>query len=80
MYHTANIISSTKLSFSTSQDRTEKGLYINKERYFEELDAPKGKHIIWFDNAGHMIPFEEPIEYSKALIHRVLKETYESQQ
>jgi len=49
------------------------------ERYFEQLDAPKGKYIVWFDDAGHMIPFEKPIEYSKALIHTVLKETYEPQ-
>ena len=45
------------------------------ERYYRALDAPRGKHFIWFENAAHMIPYEAPDEYADALIHRVLKET-----
>jgi len=45
-------------------------------RYFEMLEAPAGKQIVWFENAGHMIPHEASKEYSDALIRRVLKETY----
>jgi len=45
------------------------------ERYYRALDAPRGKHLIWFENAAHMIPYEVPHEYADALIHRVLEET-----
>jgi pimeloyl-ACP methyl ester carboxylesterase len=45
------------------------------ERYYRTLDAPRGKHLIWFENAAHMLPYEVPDEYADALIHRVLKET-----
>jgi pimeloyl-ACP methyl ester carboxylesterase len=47
------------------------------ERYYRALDAPRGKHFIWFENAAHMIPYEASDEYAHALIHRVLKETRE---
>ena len=46
------------------------------ERYYQMLDAPKGKHLIWFEESGHMIPFEEPEKYADMLINKVLKETY----
>jgi pimeloyl-ACP methyl ester carboxylesterase len=45
------------------------------ERYYRALDAPRGKHFIWFENAAHMIPYEVPGEYARALIDRVLAET-----
>jgi pimeloyl-ACP methyl ester carboxylesterase len=45
------------------------------ERYFQALDAPRGKHFIWFEDAAHMLPYEAAEEYADALIHRVLKET-----
>ena len=44
------------------------------ERYYQQLDAPRGKKIIWFENSGHMIPYEEPEKYSDELL-RVLNET-----
>jgi pimeloyl-ACP methyl ester carboxylesterase len=47
------------------------------ERYFEELDAPEGKQLIWFEEAGHMIPYESPEEYQAQLIDTVLKETFD---
>lgn len=47
------------------------------ERYYKALDAPQGKHLIWFENAAHMLPYEVPDEYADALVNRVLKETSE---
>jgi pimeloyl-ACP methyl ester carboxylesterase len=44
------------------------------ERYYQQLDAPQGKQLVWFENSGHMIPYEEPEEYCDELL-RVLKET-----
>ncbi len=46
------------------------------ERYYEQLEAPKGKQLIWFENAAHMIPYESSEEYANTLINKVLKETY----
>jgi pimeloyl-ACP methyl ester carboxylesterase len=45
------------------------------ERYYQALDAPRGKHFIWFEGAGHMLPYEVPDEYARALVDRVLEET-----
>jgi pimeloyl-ACP methyl ester carboxylesterase len=44
------------------------------ERYYQQLDAPRGKQLIWFENSGHMIPYEEPEKYCAELL-RVLQET-----
>jgi len=44
------------------------------ERYFQQLDAPRGKHLVWFENSGHMVPYEEPEKYCDEL-QRVLAET-----
>lgn len=44
------------------------------ERYYQQLDAPQGKQLVWFENSGHMIPYEEPEKYCDELL-RVLKET-----
>lgn len=45
------------------------------ERYYRALEAPRGKHFIWFEDAAHMLPYEVPDQYADALINRVLKET-----
>ena len=45
-------------------------------QYYEQLDAPKGKQVVWFEDCAHMIPFEAPDEYSEMLIDKVLAETY----
>jgi pimeloyl-ACP methyl ester carboxylesterase len=45
------------------------------ERYYRALEAPRGKHFIWFEDAAHMLPYEVPDQYADALIDRVLKET-----
>ena len=46
------------------------------ERYCEELEAPQGKQIVWFEKSAHMIPYEEPEKYCDMLINKVRKETY----
>lgn len=45
-------------------------------RYYEQLDAPKGKQIVWFEGCAHAIQLEAPEEYSRMLIDMVLAETY----
>jgi len=44
------------------------------ERYFRELEAPAGKRLVWFEEAGHMIPYEAPTEFMRELV-RVRDET-----
>ncbi len=44
------------------------------QRYFEKLEAPRGKQLIWFENSGHWPQFEEPEKY-RAALRRVLDET-----
>ena len=45
------------------------------EEYLEFVKAPH-KEIIWFEEAAHMIPFEEPEKFIDVLFHNVLEETY----
>jgi pimeloyl-ACP methyl ester carboxylesterase len=35
------------------------------EQYFTALDAPNGKHLIWFENSGHWPHLEEPERFSE---------------
>jgi pimeloyl-ACP methyl ester carboxylesterase len=37
------------------------------ERYFDALEAPKGKQLIWFDNSSHWPQLEEPNRYRRAM-------------
>jgi pimeloyl-ACP methyl ester carboxylesterase len=46
------------------------------EEYFEMLAAPKGKHLIWFENSGHTPFLEEPDRYAEIMVSRVLRETF----
>ena len=38
------------------------------ERYFEALDAPRGKRLIWFENSGHWPHLEEPDHFQDNLV------------
>lgn len=38
------------------------------ERYFNALDAPRGKHLIWFDHSGHWPHLEQPHDYQRELL------------
>ena len=44
------------------------------QRYFDILDAPRGKQIVWFEESGHWPHFEESEKYRATLIHQVLPE------
>ena len=46
------------------------------EEYYEQLDAPKGKHLIWFENAAHMPEFEDPERFYRIMVDSVLAQTY----
>ncbi|MDQ3546941.1 MAG: hypothetical protein M3429_10585 [Verrucomicrobiota bacterium] len=35
---------------------------------FDELDAPRGKRIVWFEQSGHWPHFEEPLKYEEQLL------------
>jgi proline iminopeptidase len=45
------------------------------QRYYQELSAPKGKTLIWFEHSAHVPPAEEPDKFYETLVNTVLKET-----
>jgi pimeloyl-ACP methyl ester carboxylesterase len=38
------------------------------EAYYQKVDAPAGKHLVWFENSAHDIFLDEP----KRLVQEVL--------
>ena len=46
------------------------------EQYYNELEAPEGKRMYWFENAAHMPEFEEPEHFHSIMIDSVLAQTY----
>ncbi len=47
---------------------------VTAAHYCDELVAPRGKHLIWFENSNHWPQFEEPDKY-RAMMRRVLVDT-----
>jgi pimeloyl-ACP methyl ester carboxylesterase len=45
------------------------------QRYFQALDAPHGKKLIWFENSGHWPHLREPDKYRNVLVTTVLRES-----
>lgn len=45
------------------------------QKYFDSLDAPRGKRLIWFEDSGHWPHFEEPAKYRRELVDVVLQKT-----
>lgn len=43
------------------------------EKYYKVLPAPH-KELIWFENAAHWIPFEEPEKFNKMVVEKLLHE------
>src|SRR5262249_52286884 len=39
-------------------------------QYFDTIDAPH-KELVWFEDSGHFLPFEEPAKFNATLIDRV---------
>jgi pimeloyl-ACP methyl ester carboxylesterase len=46
------------------------------EKFYDNLDAEKGKKLIIFENSGHMPMIEEKEKYQELLINVVLKESH----
>ncbi len=46
------------------------------KQFHDSLDAPRGKHFIWFDNSAHTPEFEEPEEFHRIMIDSVLAQTH----
>ncbi len=38
------------------------------EQYYQALQAPQGKHFIWFDESAHMPQYEEPVKFREILL------------
>jgi pimeloyl-ACP methyl ester carboxylesterase len=49
------------------------------EDYYNLLDAPKGKSLIWFDDSAHSPCLEEPVRFGEVMVTRVLAETLAAQ-
>ena len=45
------------------------------QRYFEAVDAPRGKQLVWFEESAHWPHFAESQKYRDVLANTVLKET-----
>ena len=45
------------------------------ERYYEALEAPQGKELVWFEDSAHVTDVEEPEMFDQEML-RVLHETY----
>jgi pimeloyl-ACP methyl ester carboxylesterase len=48
------------------------------ERYYEALEAPRGKELVWFEHSAHVPQTEEPGKFEREML-RVLRETYSSE-
>ena len=46
------------------------------ELYYNELEAPEGKSLIWFDNAAHLPEFEAPDLFYQVMVDSVLAQTF----
>jgi pimeloyl-ACP methyl ester carboxylesterase len=57
--------------FLGRHDRTVTASAPLAERYFERLDAPKGKQLIGFENSGHWPQLEEPEKFCTAVINEL---------
>jgi hypothetical protein len=45
------------------------------ERYYETLEAPQGKELVWFEDSAH-VTYAEEAEISDQEMLRALHETY----
>jgi pimeloyl-ACP methyl ester carboxylesterase len=43
------------------------------ERYFQRLQAPQGKQLLWFEKSGHWPQLEEPEKFHRVLVDHILK-------
>ena len=59
--------------FLGRHDRTVTASAAMAERYFNEIEAPKGKHLVWFENSGHWPHLEEPEKFRAVLMAELSK-------
>lgn len=45
------------------------------EQYFRLLEAPRGKHLVWFEQSGHWPQLDEAAKFQDVMVEHVLKET-----
>ena len=45
------------------------------EEYYEKLEAPEGKALIWFEDSAHSPNLEEPKRFAEVMANVVLAET-----
>ena len=45
------------------------------QEYYTKLDAPQGKHLVWFENSAHSPNLEEPKNFVEELV-KVKQDTY----
>jgi len=45
------------------------------QEYYEKLDAPQGKHLVWFENSAHSPNMEEPEKFLEEMV-KVQNETF----
>lgn len=43
-------------------------------RYFEALEAPRGKKLIWFEHSAHWPQFDEPEKFRRVMVEQILAE------
>ncbi len=59
--------------FVGRHDRTPTASAAMAERYFNVLEAPRGKSLVWFDHSGHWPHLSEPQRY-RAEVRRILQD------
>ena len=45
------------------------------QEYYDKLEAPKGKQLIWFEDSAHSPNLEEPEKFAEMMVTRVKAET-----
>lgn len=60
--------------FLGRHDRTSTASSVQAALYFEALDAPQGKELIWFEKSGHWPHLNESAKYRKLMVETVLKQ------
>lgn len=46
------------------------------KKYYDQLEAPAGKHLIWFEDSAHMPEFEQVDQFHRMMVDSVLAQTY----
>lgn len=61
--------------FLGRHDRTSTASAELAARYFDVLDAPAGKNLVWFEKSGHWPHLNEPEKYRSLMVRMVLAQT-----